>query len=139
MFFSTNTYGQSGETPTFPTEESQSHAGKCWWSILQTLICNETQNPFVPSASGIRFLCIMYRRKLRDRSIITWRGGYKLGKSRVRNLLRPPPPSGQGKTFCSPLLKSGNFLCPPPFNMAKTSNYCVKTTPKLVVPPLQHG
>ena len=36
--------------------------------------------------------------------------------------------------FCTPLLKSGNFLCPP-FNMAKTSSYCIKTTPKYVVTP----
>ena len=61
-------------------------------------------------------------------------GGYKMGKSRVRNMLRPPP-SRQVKTFCPPpLLKSGNFL-PPPFNMAKTSSYHVKPTPKLFVSP----
>ena len=40
-------------------------------------------------------------------------GGYKMGKSRVRNIVRPPPP----------------------FNMAKTSSYCIKTTTKVVVPP----
>ena len=68
-------------------------------------------------------------------------GGYKMGKSWVRNFLRPPPPSRQGKTFCPPpLLRSGKFSCPPtkwlklqasayklpqhllcsPFSMAKT-------------------
>ena len=51
---------------------------------------------------------------IRDWSLITGRGGgYKMGKSRVRNFLRPPP-SRQGKTFRNPLLKSGNFSCPPP-------------------------
>ena len=39
----------------------------------------------------------------------------------------PPPPFKEWKLFV------------PPFNMAKTSSYCVKTTPKLFVPPLQHG
>ena len=46
-----------------------------------------------------------------------------------------PPPSRQGKTFFAPpLLKSGNFSRPP-YNMAKTSSYLIKTTPKLVVLP----
>ena len=36
------------------------------------------------------------------------------------------------------LLRSGNDLRPPS-NMAKTSSYRIKITPKLVVPPLQHG
>ena len=49
-----------------------------------------------------------------------------------------PPLSGHGKTFRAPLLKSGNFSRPP-YNIAKTSSYHVKTIPKLVVPPLQHG
>ena len=78
------------------------------------------------------------RFKVRDWSLITGRGGgYKMGKSRVRNFLRPPTQDGV-KLFAPPLLKSGNFSHPP-YNMAKTSSYCVKTTPKLVVPPLQHG
>ena len=91
---------------------------------------------------------------LRDWSVITWRGGYKMGKSRVRNFLHPP--SQQDKTFRAPFLKSGNLLRPPflksgnllrppflksgnflrpPFNMAKTSSYCIETTSKLFVPP----
>ena len=44
-----------------------------------------------------------------------------------------------GKIAGPKLLKSGNFTRPPPYNMAKTSSYRVKTTPKLVVPPLQNG
>ena len=47
--------------------------------------------------------------------------------------------SRQDKTFCAPLLKSGNFLRHLPFNMAKTSSFHIKTTPKLFVSPLQHG
>ena len=62
-------------------------------------------------------------------------GGYKMGKSRVRNFLRPPPPpSRQGKTFCAPPFKDWKLFAPP-YNMAKTSSYYVKTTPKLFVPP----
>ena len=75
------------------------------------------------------FLCPKHY--LRDWSLITGRGGYKMGKSRVRNFLRHPPPSRQGKTSRAPLL---NFLRTPPFNFAKTSSYCVKTTPKPFVP-----
>ena len=60
---------------------------------------------------------------IRDWSLITGKGGYKMGKSQVRNLLHPP--SRQGKTFCDPLFKSGNVLRPP-FNMAKTSSYHTK-------------
>ena len=72
---------------------------------------------------------------LRDWSLITGRGGYKMGKSRVRNLLRPPPPpQDRVKLFAPPLLKSGNFSRPP-YNMAKTSSFRIKTTPKLFVPP----
>ena len=72
---------------------------------------------------------------VRDWSLITGREGYKMGKSQVQNLLRPPhPPQDRVKLFVPPLLKSGNFLCPPPYNMAKTSSYSVKTTPKPFVP-----
>ena len=42
-------------------------------------------------------------------------------------LFMPPPPP-------PPILKSGNCLCCP-FNMAKTSRYCVKKTPKHFEPP----
>ena len=52
----------------------------------------------------------------------------------------PPPPLRQGKTFCAPPFKELKlFHAPPPFNMAKTSSYCIETTPKVVVPPLQNG
>ena len=56
-------------------------------------------------------------------------GGYKMGKSRVWNFLCPPPPQDRVNLLAPPLLKSGNFLRPPPFNMAKTSSYCIKTPP----------
>ena len=66
-------------------------------------------------------------------------GGYKMGKSQVRNFLCSPP-QDRVKLFVSPLLKSGNFLHPlsiwlklqatayklpqnllcPPFSMANT-------------------
>ena len=39
-------------------------------------------------------------------------GGYKMGKSRVRNFLRPPP-SRQGKTFCAPPFKEWKLFVPP--------------------------
>ena len=38
---------------------------------------------------------------MRDWSLITGRGGYKMGKSMARNFL-PPPPSSKGKTFHAP-------------------------------------
>ena len=63
-----------------------------------------------------------------------------MGKLRVRNLLHPLI-SRQGKTLCTPFQRV-EICCtppPPPFNMAKTSRCLVKTTPRLVVPPLQHA
>ena len=70
---------------------------------------------------------------IRDRSLITRRGGYNMGKSRVRNFLHPPPPSKQphtphtcpismAKTSSSSVNIPQNLLCPPPlfFSMAKT-------------------
>ena len=48
---------------------------------------------------------------LRDWSLITGRGGYKMGKSRVRNLLCPP--SRQGKTFPPPPFKEWKLFVPP--------------------------
>ena len=75
---------------------------------------------------------------IRDWSLITGRGGLQNGKIAGLKLFAPPP-QDRVKLFAPPpLLKSGNFLCPP-YNMAKTSSYHVKTTPKLFVPPLQHG
>ena len=58
-----------------------------------------------------------------------------MGKSQVRNFLRPP--SRQSKTFCDPpppVLKSGNFTHPP-YNMAKTSSYCVNLPQNFLCPP----
>ena len=75
-----------------------------------------------------------------DWSLITRRGrgeggeGYKMGKSLVPKLFTPPLPQDGVKLVVSPRLKSGNFLCHP-YNMAKTSSYVEKTTPKLFVPP----
>ena len=57
--------------------------------------------------------------------------GIQNGKTMVPNLCVPP--SRQG-TPPPPHLKGGNILADP-FSMAKTSNTCVKTTPRLVVPP----
>ena len=75
---------------------------------------------------------------IRDRSLITGRGGLQNGKIAGPKLFAPPPPQDNVKLFEPPRLKSGNFSCPP-YNMAKTSSYRVKTTPKLFVLPLQHG
>ena len=63
-------------------------------------------------------------------------GGYKSGKLQVRNFLRPPPPQDRVKLFVPPpppFKEWKHFV--PPCNMAKTSSYRIKTTPKLVVPP----
>ena len=70
---------------------------------------------------------------LRDWSLITGRGGLQNGKIAGPKLFAPPP-QDRVKLFAPPLLKSGNFSRPP-YNMAKTSSYCVKTTLKLFVPP----
>ena len=55
---------------------------------------------------------------LRDWSLITRKGGggggYKMGKPGVQNFLTPPPPQDRIKLFVPPLLKSGNFMRPPP-------------------------
>ena len=78
----------------------------------------------------------LWKAHIRDWSLITGRGATKWENRRSETFL---PPSRQGKNFRAPLLMNGNFLTPPPFNMAKTSSYRIKTTPKLVVPPIQHG
>ena len=70
---------------------------------------------------------------LRDWSLITGRGGLQNGKIAGPKLFAPPP-QDRVKLFAPPLLKSGNFTRPP-YNMAKTSSYHVKSTPKLFVPP----
>ena len=53
---------------------------------------------------------------VRDWPLISGRGGYKMRKSRVRNFLRPPPPtSRQGKTFrAPPPFKEWKLFVPPP-------------------------
>ena len=72
-------------------------------------------------------------RFFRDWSLITGRGGLQNGKIAGPKLFAPPP-QDMVKLFVPPLLKSGNFRAPP-YNMAKTSSYRVKTIPKLFVPP----
>ena len=72
---------------------------------------------------------------VRNWSLITGRGAYKMGKLWVRNFLRPP--QDRVKTIAPPP-PCGNFLRPPPpppLNMAKVPSYHINTTPKLVVPP----
>ena len=55
--------------------------------------------------------------EIRDWALITGRGeGYKMGKSQVRNFLRPPP-QDRVKLFVPAILKDGNILRPP-FSMA---------------------
>ena len=93
--------------------------------------------------SGKDNICFQKKKKnfvshmLRDWSLITGRG-VQNGKIAGPELFVPPPPSRQGKTFHAPVLKSGNILGPP-FDVAATSTYYVKTTPNLFVSPLQHG
>ena len=44
-------------------------------------------------------------------------GGLQNEKTQVRNFLRPPPPSRQGKTFRAPLLRVETFHAPPPLTI----------------------
>ena len=82
-----------------------------------------------PNAAFIPLLHLL--RFLRDWSLIMGRGATKW-ENRGSETFCTPLPLKTGLNFLHPLplLKSGNFLRPP-FNMAKTSSYCVKTTPKL--------
>ena len=71
---------------------------------------------------------------VRDWSLITRRGGYKMGKSEVWNFLRPP--QDRVKLFAPPtFIEWKLFAPPPPFSMAKISSYRLKTTPILFVAP----
>ena len=65
---------------------------------------------------------------LGDWSLITGRGG-------GAGLQNAPPPSRQGKPFCAPTFKEWKLFAPLPLNMAETSSFYVKTTPKQFVPP----
>ena len=74
----------------------------------------------------------------RDWSLFTGRGGGLQNGKIAGPKHFATPPQDRVKLFAPPLLKSGNFSrCP--YNMAKTSSYRLKTTPKLFVPPLQHA
>ena len=58
-------------------------------------------------------MCLYQFPILRDWSLITGRGGgYKMGKSWVRNFPLPPP-SRQGKTFRAPPFKEWKLFAPP--------------------------
>ena len=61
-------------------------------------------------------------------------GGLQNGKSASLKHFAPPSPQDRVKLFTQPFLKGGISLGSP-FNMAKTSSYRVKTTPKHVLPP----
>ena len=77
--------------------------------------------PMKRSRISIPFISPTY---IRDWLVINYgEGGYKMGKLRVRSIL------------CTPSQDRGKLLCPPPFNMAKTSSYHVKTIPNIVCPP----
>ena len=68
-----------------------------------------------------------------------WEGLLQNGKI-VGPKLFAPPPWRQGKVVCAPPFKGWELVAPPPpIIMAQTSSSRVKTTSKLVVPPLQHG
>ena len=58
-----------------------------------------------------------YRPTIRDRTLITGRGGYKMRKSWVGNILRPL--SRQGRTFGAPPYKEWKLFAPP-FNITNT-------------------
>ena len=71
---------------------------------------------------------------LRDRPLITGRGGGQWGNCGSESFYAPPPVR-QGKTVRAPPFKGWKLCGPPPFGMAKTGNYWVRTSPKRVVPP----
>ena len=74
--------------------------------------------------------------RLRDWSLITGKGVYKMGKIAGLKLFAPPPPLKTGGNFlCPPPLFKGWKLVGPPITMAKTSSSRVETTPKVVMPP----
>ena len=86
-------------------------------------------------AQEVDWVHACYDVSVRDWSLITGRGGLQNGKIAGPKPFAPPPPhQDRVKLFTPPLLKSGNFSCPP-YNMAKTSSYRVKTTSKLFLPP----
>ena len=89
----------------------------CWYWQREILMLGFMPNamPYANSRSGV----------------IKW----EMGKSRVRNFLRPPPPQDRVKLFAPPPPFKEWKLFASPYNMAKTSSYRVKTTPKLFAPP----
>ena len=79
-----------------------------------------SQLSFYNSKRSVRFYFRNFYGGIRDWSLITGRGGGLQNRKIAGPKLFAPPPSRQGKTFCAPLLKGGNFLRPP-ITMAKTS------------------
>ena len=69
---------------------------------------------------------------LRDWSLITGRGGLQNGK--IAGPKPFAPLSRQCKTFCAPPFNEWKLFASP-FNIAKTSSYHLKTTPKPFAPP----
>ena len=106
-----------------------------------------TQNSFIPNVyESHQFSphtsCQLTREKaplapcpVRDWSLITGRGATKWESCGAETFCAPLPHSKERvKLFVCPPFKEWKLLVPP-FNMAKTSGYRIKTTPKLVVPP----
>ena len=88
--------------------------------------------PFPGPSTGLVKACsgeyVMSSKGLWDWPLIKGRGAATKWENRRSEIFCAPPQD--------PLLKSGNFTRPP-YNMAKTSSYSVKTTPKLFVPPFR--
>ena len=111
-------------------------------SLISNTGNNLTPPPPPPSFDLKQFLSTRYR--MHKRLVINYGegGGLQNGKILGPKLVTaPPPPSRQGKTFCVPLLESGNFSCPL-YTMAKTFRLPHKNNPKTCcapLPPLHHG
>ena len=75
---------------------------------------------------------LMTNNNVRDWSLIMGRGGYEMGKSWVRNILRPP--QDRVKLLVPPF-KKWKLFEPLPFNMAKISSSPRKNYPKTCCAP----
>ena len=69
-------------------------------------------------------------KSFRDWSLITGRRGLQNADP-----IPPHPPQDDDIFRAHPFKEWKLFVPPPHFNMAKTSSYSIKTTPKLFVPP----
>ena len=118
------TWGVLGNLPTMHRATPRGPVVRQSESILKSRVA-ALRACFSVASTNPTWLCVL------DWSLITGRGGgggYKMGKSQVRNFVYPP-------LSAPSLVKGGNSLCPP-FNMAKTSCNPVKTTQNIVCPPL---